>query len=141
MLRDHETEEVLTHPGGASSTRKPRYGLIPPIALERLAERFELGEKKYGAKGTYNALAPRRAEMLTREWVTARLEHVIAHALHALQVLHGQAPDDDDDAGALMFGGAVLADYWDHQKKGAINAVQAAPSSGTCLSGLGNLLP
>ena len=110
--RDHLAEEVITHPGGASSTRKPRYALVPKVALEELVARFELGETKYKGRGCWNALSENRETALTTEWVTARLEHVINHALTAIGKIHGSIPEDrDSDAGGILFGGAALAAY------------------------------
>lgn len=111
-FRQHATEEVITHPGGASSTRKPRFGLVPYVAFTEMAARFELGETKYKGKGCWNALSENRESALTREWVTARLEHVINHAFTAIEKIHGRLPDDgDSDAGGILFGGAALAEY------------------------------
>lgn len=107
------TSSLVDLPGGGSSSPCPRFALIPAAALAALAERFEYGEKTRQAAGkkAWNALTPNGEEMLTKEFITNRLEHVIKHAYAALQKLHGVIPDNgDEDAGAIMWGGALLAD-------------------------------
>jgi hypothetical protein len=39
------------------------------------------------------------------------MEHVIHHAMTAIDKLHGINHEEDNDAGAIMFGGAVLSAY------------------------------
>jgi hypothetical protein len=101
--------EVLSF-GTAASTKIPRYELIPKAALMSLASRFEKGIERHAEKA-WNALSPNYESALTKEWVTARLAHAIDHAYNALLKLQNGIDDGEDDAGALMFAGAVLAVY------------------------------
>jgi hypothetical protein len=93
----------------AAASKKPRFSLIPPESIRALAARFELGEEKYGPTGkSWNALTSQNA-LSNDEWVIARAEHVIDHALLYIAKLKGFIPDDgDDDAAAIMWGGCCL---------------------------------
>ena len=95
-----------------NGTKVPRFDLIPRQALESLAARFELGLANYGELA-WNAARDKEgfdAAVNDPAFVEARLNHVIDHATKALAKLRGHLPEDgDDDAGAIMFGGAVLA--------------------------------
>jgi hypothetical protein len=108
-MREHD-KETLEDYGKATRSRKPRYALIPHCALNDLAERFELGQIKHGGKA-WNAHSKNKTEALTKEWVVAAMEHVIHHAMTAIDKLHGINHEEDNDAGAIMFGGAVLSAY------------------------------
>lgn len=115
--RDHKEEEKILFEGNATRSKKPRYALIPKSAIDALAGRLELGEEKHKDK-SWNALSENRETALTKEWVRAGLEHIIGHAFIALQKLNGVILDDgDDDAGAILFGGAVLVEYNRLQKE------------------------
>ena len=96
--------------GTAALTKIPRFELIPKEALISLALRFEKGIERHKEKA-WNALSSNYQSALTEEWVLARLGHAIDHAYNALAKLHSGADDGEDDAGALMFAGAVLACY------------------------------
>jgi hypothetical protein len=73
-----------------------------------MAERFMLGEEKHKDK-CWNAKFPDR---LDERFVIERLNHIIKHAKIALDKILGINQDDgDDDAGAILFGGAVLAEW------------------------------
>jgi hypothetical protein len=92
-----------------TSSKKPRFGMIPHAALEALANRFELGEQKHGPK-SWNALSNQEA-LKDDAWVLSRAEHIIHHAYRYIQKMKGLIPDDgDDDAAAIMWGGAVLSE-------------------------------
>jgi len=102
---------------GASSTKIPRFELIPRIALVALADRYELGLERHG-ETAWSILSADQSPLDDKEWLTARLAHVIDHATKALDKLHGRIPDDgDDDAAAIMWGGSVLAAARDHQRR------------------------
>lgn len=92
-----------------TSSKKPRFAMIPYHALEALAERFDVGEQKHGVN-TWNALSAQTA-MEDEAWIISRLEHVVHHAYQYLGKLKGLIPDDgDDDAAAIMWGGCVLSE-------------------------------
>lgn len=92
-----------------TSSKKPRFAMIPYAALGALAERFDMGEKKHGDK-SWNALTDQTA-MKDEAWIVSRAEHIIHHAYRYLLKLKGLIPDDgDDDAGAIMWGGCVLSE-------------------------------
>lgn len=119
--RAARVEPLLPSPGGASSSYCPEFHRIPLSALYSLAERFKLGEELRKGKGSWNAVSPLRESALTQEWVRARLEHVVKHAMIALGKWEGAIPDDgDDDAGAILFGGAVLAEARRLKKEGKL---------------------
>jgi hypothetical protein len=113
----------LIFKGGAASTPKPKLFLIPYNALVGLANRFELGWNKY-KDNAYNAISPpsnaRRSEMLQdQEWIRERISHVIHHAYQYLQKMEGVIEDDgDDDASAIMWGGACLSESYRVRKQG-----------------------
>lgn len=118
LARDHTAEVLVPVAGGATNTPCPGFHRIPFVALVALAERFEVGEIKRAGKGCWNSAIPGSDAMLTQEFVVERLNHVIKHALVALGKLHGTIPfNGDDDAGAIMFGGATLA-AWNAKVKG-----------------------
>lgn len=97
---------------GIKSTKIPRFELIPKSSLEALALIFERGIERKG-DGAWNALAPSREEALkTKEFVIERLSHVIKHSYDAIRkVMDETELEGEEDAGAIMFGGAVLAEY------------------------------
>jgi hypothetical protein len=106
--RTHDKEELKQFKHTTASN-KPRFGLVPYEALVALANRFDLGEKKYGEKA-WNALSSQEG-LSDEEWVVARVEHVIHHAYTFLQKYKGLIPDDgDDDAAAIMWGGCLLSE-------------------------------
>jgi hypothetical protein len=102
-----EHEEKLVFQSGASSSKIPRYDLIPAQALRRIADRFELGLKKY-KEASWNARSKQDA-LQDKEWVIARASHVIDHAYKLIEKMIGAVPDDgDDDAAAIVWGGICL---------------------------------
>lgn len=60
--------------GAKSSERKPRYDLIPAIALEREAIRMAEGAEAHGEKNYQKGKGD-------REFITDRVNHLIEHAL------------------------------------------------------------
>jgi hypothetical protein len=80
--------------------------------LIALANRFELGEKKHG-RGQW------KKGLSDKEFVLARLNHVIYHAYKLIDKIETDSDfSTDDDAGAIMWGGAFLIE--------AVNAIQAS---------------
>jgi hypothetical protein len=104
-VRKSEKEKSYT-----KGTDCPDYQLIPFAALTALANRFGLGKRTYGAKA-WNAESSQDA-LDDVEFIRARLGHAIKHASLALAKINGEIPDDgDDDAGAIMWAGAMLASH------------------------------
>lgn len=107
--------------GHATSTKVPSFGLIPRQALVAYAKRLELGMQpdRHGSK-SYNAQSENFEKVnASKDWVMERLTHVIDHAYSAIEKLMGRKKwDDEDDAGAILFGGGVLAcsDHWNKLK-------------------------
>ena len=102
----HETgaKEEFKH---TTSSIKPKYRYIPKAALDALANRFELGEKKYAPK-SWNALS-NQAGLNDEGWIITRAEHIIHHAMQFIAKYKGLIKDDgDDDAAAIMWGGVCL---------------------------------
>jgi hypothetical protein len=109
VLKKWEGEKLFS---GIKSTKIPRFELIPKSSLEALALIFEKGIERKG-DGAWNALTLSREEALkTKEFVIERLSHVIKHSYDAIRkVMDGTEWEGEEDAGAIMFGGAVLAEY------------------------------
>lgn len=103
--------ERIVHASGASSSRVPRLDYIPYQSIVRLAGRFELGAAKHGLDNYRQALGD-------RDYVLERCAHVINHAFKLANKLRGYLPDDgDDDAAAIMWGGAFLCEATEALKK------------------------
>lgn len=96
-----------------SSSKIPRIDLIPTEAIVRLAERFQLGVERKGDKA-WNVTTDNQAAIMDREFILARIAHVIYHALKLRdKVISGEDPlkaGGDDDAGAIIWGGAFLCE-------------------------------
>jgi hypothetical protein len=102
---EQHPDQVLMAGGRAASSKIPHFHLIPTVALERLAERCELGERRKPGKA-WNATSANQEVLLDREWLIERLSHVIYHAMKLRDKLVAGTPvDGDDDAGAIMWGG------------------------------------
>lgn len=102
----------MRHPGTTSfpdtPASEPALDLIPRAALKSLQDRFALGQQRYGVKA-WNSSSNQEA-LDNTEWVIDRLRHGIAHAALAILKLQDPSLDDgDDDAGAIMWAGALLA--------------------------------
>jgi hypothetical protein len=107
---DGKAMEVQFASGGTSS-KTPRFELIPYLALVYMARRFELGIANRPDGSAWNALS---ANFHTcpqdREFVLNRLGHVADHANKLKAILAGEMADDGDDhAGAILWGGAFAA--------------------------------
>lgn len=97
--------------GIAASSKGPPFHLIPTVALERIAERFELGIERKGARA-WNAVSNNQSCLLDREFLIERLSHVIHHSLKLRDKLASGSSigglEDDDDAGAIAWGGVFI---------------------------------
>ena len=95
-----------------TSTKMAPIHLIPFKAIECLAERMQLGADLKGDRA-WNLGANYKAPLMDRDFVIDRLQHVVKHAMHAIAALKTDSClfEDGpwDDAGAIMFGGALLA--------------------------------
>lgn len=110
-----EANETVTHACGAKTSDCPRLDLIPYNALVRLAARFKKGEERYGHNNW-------RGGLTDKSYVLERAAHVLNHTLLLIGKLEGTIPDDgDDDAGAIMWGGAFLCEAMEALEKPALN--------------------
>lgn len=99
------TDKIIDY-GNATSSKKPRFALVPYEALVALVERFELGEEQHKGK-TWNALSD-QAPLENEDWVISRAEHAINHVFHFIQTYKEQISYSDDDAAAIMWAGVLL---------------------------------
>lgn len=81
--------------GAASSGMKPRYDLIPPFALKRIAERFSLGAAKYGDNNWMKGVND-------REFILDRLNHAVEHLYNVINGIHHPVDSNDDDLAAVI---------------------------------------
>jgi hypothetical protein len=103
-LDPKELEDKVTHACGATSSECPDFAQIPLTALIALANRFKLGEAKHGRDNWRKGLSDKR-------YVIERLNHVAFHAMKlAHKIENGLPLDTDDDAGAIMWGGAFAVE-------------------------------
>lgn len=103
--------EQIPMAAGVTSTRVPLTHLIPTVAIMTLAERLEEGRRRKG-DGAWNATTNNQECLDDMEFVLERISHVIRHAclLRDKIVAHDVAGmQADDDAGAVLFGGALLS--------------------------------
>ena len=106
LVLDSEIVEAdkFKHPCGASSSKVPRLDYVSLTALRRLAKRYATGLTKHGK---YNY----KQGLTDKEYILERCAHVIEHAYKYIEVLEGQRADDgDDNAAAIMWGGAFLCE-------------------------------
>ena len=119
-----QPEQIAMAEGKAASTKGPSLHLIPTEALVKLADRFELGVERKGDKA-WNALSNNQEILLNREFLIERISHVIHHALKLrdkLQQNDIEGMKDDDDAGAVAWGGIFLLS--------AVSAIQKEAEDG-----------
>ena len=116
-MKNTKKEKIVKFAGGAVSSACPRYELIPLAATTALAKRFERGIRIKG-DGAWNALSANQSDAETKEFVLNRLGHAIRHCQEAIARIAGTMPpadsediEDGSDAGAIMFAGALLAEY------------------------------
>lgn len=110
ISEDHPPQ--VDYAGGlAASTKIPHFHLIPTVALEALAERFEKGIERKGDKA-WNAISSNQQILTNREFAIERISHIIHHCMKLRDKLTADdnpfADGDDDDAGAIVWGGAFL---------------------------------
>lgn len=109
-IRRASTGKLVDLAGGKGSSSKiPRFDLIPRSALVKLANRLELGLERHKEK-SWNAQSANKFEVENSpDFVIARVAHVIDHATKMMDKLLGLSPiDGDDDASAIMWGGTFL---------------------------------
>lgn len=110
-VNQEDTPPQIPYAGGnALSTKIPAFHLIPTVALEALAKRFEKGIERKGDKA-WNALSPNQSILTDREFAIERIAHIIHHCMKLRDKLiaGGDNPfEGDDDAGAIIWGGAFL---------------------------------
>lgn len=105
--RKHDQEEIVIASSGARASACPDFTAIPKSAITALAERIDLGAAKHGRDNYRKGLAD-------KEYIRARLSHVIRHAFTLAAKLDGREPwNEDDDIGALLWGGMFLAEARD----------------------------
>jgi hypothetical protein len=110
--------ENVTFSGGAVSSPCPPFECIPRSAQIALANRFARGKRLKG-DGAWNALSKNFNESAEdKAFVLNRLGHAIDHCYKAISRINGILPEldaedtaDGGDAGAIMFAGALLAEY------------------------------
>lgn len=105
---------------GVASSKCPQFFLIPRNALIRLANVFQLGIERKG-EAAWNVYSSQEA-LGDREFTLDRISHIIKHALIYRDKLIGAIDWEDpkykeDDAAAIMWGGAFLAEAEDYVKK------------------------
>jgi hypothetical protein len=103
LPRDHSSESRVQFASGATmSELKPRYDLICPTGLRRLAERYALGAKKHG--DTNWCLAGDKDD---KAFMRARLNHLIRHVADYLE--YGN--EGDDNLAAIAWAAFALMHY------------------------------
>lgn len=98
--------------GGASSSRKPRYTLIPHDAILRLIAVMEKGIERKGDRA-WNALSNNQACLLDEQFIISRIEHVINHAYSLLRRIRSKdwvGLDTHDDPAAIMWSGMFFCE-------------------------------
>lgn len=102
--------QVLMAGGKVASTKGPAYHLIPTAALDKLAERFELGIARKGDKA-WNAVSGNQDCLTDKELLIERCSHIVHHALKLRDQLQDSSCGEEsiqDNAAAVMWGGAFL---------------------------------
>ena len=94
--------------GLVTSSKIPGFHRVPTEALRRLAERFDLGVERKGEDKAWNALSKNQEVLTNREFVLERIGHVIYYALKLRDKVLAGDLSGDDDAGAVIWGGAFL---------------------------------
>lgn len=109
----NQVNQEIKFASGASSSYCPPYYLIPKNALERLANVFQRGINRKG-DAAWNVYGSQEA-LTDINFVIDRVSHIIKHALQYRDKLIGKIDWNDpnypeDDAAAIMWGGAFLAE-------------------------------
>lgn len=104
-------EQVDMAGGKAASSKGPALHLIPTVALEKIADRFELGIARKGDKA-WNALSNNQEVLEDREFLIERCGHILHHALKLRdQLSRGVQPGEEsltDNATAVAWGAIFL---------------------------------
>jgi hypothetical protein len=83
--------------------------LIPQAAIDSLHARFEKGQVTY-AHDCWDASSNNQDQLDNDKWVIERALHALKHVKLVIAKIHNPQMDDgDDDAGAIMWFGAMLA--------------------------------
>jgi len=100
----NESDTHAFSSGAKSSGKLPRYDLIPwDIFAKRLADRYELGSKKYGEGNWQLGIAK-----FDREFLLDRANHMLDHAHRAVEVIRADGIMTDDDLAAVIWGAICL---------------------------------
>lgn len=111
MTTSSDNDEQVPMSGGkVLSSHIPRWELIPTVAIDCLADRFAAGIERKGDK-SWNAIATNQDAIMYKKFLLDRCAHIARHAmlLRDKLLLGDIDPSDDDDAGAILFGGALMA--------------------------------
>ena len=104
-------EQIPMAGGKAASSKGPALHLIPTVALEKLADRFELGIARKGDKA-WNALSNNQECMDDKDFLIERCSHIIHHALKLRdQLSRGVQTGEEsltDNATAVAWGAIFL---------------------------------
>lgn len=109
MVNKHP-KQILMAGGKAASSKIPPLHLIPTVALEKIAERFDLGIQRKGDKA-WNALSDNQDILQDVDFLIDRCGHVMHHAAKLRDKLKNrdtEAITQDGDAGAIAWGGVFL---------------------------------
>lgn len=104
-------EQVPMAGGKAASSKGPALHLIPTVALEKIADRFELGIARKGDKA-WNAISSNQECMEDKTFLIERCSHIIHHALKLRDQLNrGVLPGEEsltDNATAIGWGAIFM---------------------------------
>lgn len=108
MTRDYR--DLPLGDGKIASSKIPPLHLIPTVALERIAERFQTGVDRKGDKA-WNATTPNQEALLDLDLLLDRIGHGIRHLLLLRDKVVAMRNDaeplnlEDDDAAAAAWAG------------------------------------
>ena len=109
-MPDEKAPEVSMAGGLVTSSAIPGFHRIPTEAMRRLAARFDYGVERKGEDKAWNACSNNQVVLTNKAFILERIGHVINHALKLRdKIVSGKSGmDGDDDAGAVIWGGAFL---------------------------------
>lgn len=110
--------------GGALTTPVLPYHLIPTIGLQRLVERFQLGQERKGKKA-WNACSDNQSVLKNKEFALDRIDHVIAHALLLRDEISSGIPHKDSNAGAIAWAGIFFICVIEEMKNASLQATES----------------
>jgi dATP/dGTP diphosphohydrolase, N-terminal len=100
-----QTPDLVAFENGATrSEEKPRYDLIPDVAIRRLAERFALGARVHGENNWKGG---------GQKFVQQCKNHLAAHLWDYFQ----NGNHSDDNLGAILWNAAALCWFEEHPPK------------------------